>query len=220
MCFGEGEKTSDPVKAIEESYEKGVTDEFIEPIVCAEDGQIKANDSVVFFNFRPDRAREITRTLVDSAFGGFERKNGFFPLTYVCMTQYDATMPGVLVAFKPQRLENTLGEYLSKLGKTQLRIAETERQGDCCFVRDRRPVFLCLRNERQRRHSCADYFVGLCFFRFAFENILKRKADEKAVLLHCSCPHRHFDFGNYRGRLNRYITIHTLSNGRVCFSLS
>lgn len=133
MCFGEGEKTSDPVKAIEESYEKGVTDEFIEPIVCAEDGQIKANDSVVFFNFRPDRAREITRTLVDSAFGGFERKNGFFPLTYVCMTQYDATMPGVLVAFKPQSLENTLGEYLSKLGKTQLRIAETEKYAHVTF---------------------------------------------------------------------------------------
>ncbi|MGN0661154.1 MAG: 2,3-bisphosphoglycerate-independent phosphoglycerate mutase, partial [Oscillospiraceae bacterium] len=133
MCFGEGEKTSDPVKAIEESYNKGITDEFIEPIVCTEDGQIKAGDSVVFFNFRPDRAREITRTLVDPAFDGFERKNGLFPLTYVCMTQYDATMPGVLVAFKPQSLENTLGEYLSKLGKTQLRIAETEKYAHVTF---------------------------------------------------------------------------------------
>ncbi|MDD7293612.1 MAG: 2,3-bisphosphoglycerate-independent phosphoglycerate mutase, partial [Clostridiaceae bacterium] len=101
--------------------------------VCAENATIKANDSVVFFNFRPDRAREITRTFVDEAFTGFERKNGFFPLYYVCMTQYDATMPNVHVAFKPESLTNTFGEYLANNGKTQLRIAETEKYAHVTF---------------------------------------------------------------------------------------
>ena len=139
MVYGEGNKASDPVEAVKASYEtvdaegKNVTDEFVVPTVCAENAAVKANDSVVFYNFRPDRAREITRTFVDENFSGFERKNGFFPLYYVCMTQYDATMPNVHVAFKPQTLENTLGEYLSKLGKTQLRIAETEKYAHVTF---------------------------------------------------------------------------------------
>ncbi len=132
MVYGEGVMSCDPVKAIEESYANGVTDEFIVPTVCA-DGKISANDSVIFFNFRPDRAREITRTFVDENFDGFTRRNGFFPLTYVCMTQYDATMPNVLVAFKPQSLENTFGEYLANNGKTQLRIAETEKYAHVTF---------------------------------------------------------------------------------------
>ena len=92
-----------------------------------------ADDSVIFFNFRPDRAREITRTLVDPDFTGFERKKGFFPLTYVCMTQYDATMPNVDVAFKPESLTNTFGEYISNKGLTQLRIAETEKYAHVTF---------------------------------------------------------------------------------------
>ncbi len=139
MVYGEGVKAECPVAAIKESYEtvdadgKNLTDEFVLPTVCAENATIKANDSVVFFNFRPDRAREITRTFVDEAFDGFERKNGFFPLYYVCITQYDATMPNVHVAFKPQTLENTFGEYLAKMGKTQLRIAETEKYAHVTF---------------------------------------------------------------------------------------
>ncbi len=132
MVYGEGVKSSDPVKSIEESYANDVTDEFIVPTVCA-DAKIGANDSVIFFNFRPDRAREITRTFVDADFDGFVRRNGFFPLTYVCMTQYDATMPNVLVAFKPQSLANTFGEYLANNGKTQLRIAETEKYAHVTF---------------------------------------------------------------------------------------
>lgn len=139
MVYGEGVKADDPVKAIKQSYEtvdedgKNLTDEFVLPTVCAEDACIKANDSVIFFNFRPDRAREITRTFVDESFNGFERKNGFFPLYYVCMTQYDATMPNVHVAFKPESLKNTFGEYISSLGKTQLRIAETEKYAHVTF---------------------------------------------------------------------------------------
>ena len=109
-----------------------MTDEFIEPIIAA-DGTIGPNDSVVFFNFRPDRAREITRTLVDEKFDGFTRKNGFFPLYYVCMTQYDASMPNVHVAFQPQTLKNTFGEYISRLGYKQLRIAETEKYAHVTF---------------------------------------------------------------------------------------
>lgn len=135
---GEGIQTNDPVKAIEESYEKvdadgkNITDEFIEPTVCLEnEGRIGKNDSIVFFNFRPDRAREITRTFVDPDFNGFERE--YFPVTYVCMTQYDATMPNVSVAFKPQSLKNTMGEYLSSLGLKQLRIAETEKYAHVTF---------------------------------------------------------------------------------------
>ncbi len=133
MVYGEGVKNPDAVDVMAKSYNEGVTDEFVVPAVCDENGKIKAGDSVVFFNFRPDRAREITRTFVDPAFVGFERKNGFFPLTYVCMTQYDATMPNVDVAFRPQSLNNTLGEYLGKNGKTQLRIAETEKYAHVTF---------------------------------------------------------------------------------------
>ena len=133
MVYGEGVKNTDAVDVMVKSYDEGVTDEFVVPAVCDENGKIKAGDSVVFFNFRPDRAREITRTFVDPAFDGFERKNGFFELNYVCMTQYDATMPNVDVAFRPQSLNNTMGEYLGKNGMTQLRIAETEKYAHVTF---------------------------------------------------------------------------------------
>ena len=130
---GEGNKDPDPVAVMQKSYDAGVTDEFIVPTVATEGAGIKAGDSVIFFNFRPDRARELTRTLVDPDFAGFEREKGFFPLTYICMTQYDATMPNVEVAYRPESLANTLGEYLSRLGKTQLRIAETEKYAHVTF---------------------------------------------------------------------------------------
>ena len=130
---GEGNKNPDPVAVMQKSYDAGVTDEFIVPTVVTEGAGIKAGDSVIFFNFRPDRARELTRALVDPDFAGFEREKGFFPLTYICMTQYDATMPNVEVAYRPESLTNTLGEYLSRLGKTQLRIAETEKYAHVTF---------------------------------------------------------------------------------------
>lgn len=139
MVYGEGIQADDPVAAIKDSYEqkdaegKNITDEFVIPTVCCKEGTIQANDSVIFFNFRPDRAREITRTLVDPDFTGFERRNGCFPLYYVCMTQYDATMPNVDVAFKPESLDDTLGEYLAKNDMTQLRIAETEKYAHVTF---------------------------------------------------------------------------------------
>ena len=133
MVYGEGETAACPVCAVKNSYENGVTDEFVIPTVIEGGAKIQPNDSVIFYNFRPDRAREITRTLVDPDFSGFERRNGFFPLNYVCMTQYDATMPNVEIAFKPQSLVNTLGEYISKQGMAQLRIAETEKYAHVTF---------------------------------------------------------------------------------------
>ena len=133
MVNGEGVKAPDPVAMMHQSYADGVTDEFIVPAVVTENATIRSGDSVIFFNFRPDRARELTRTLVDPDFTGFGRKKGFFPLIYICMTQYDATMPNVEVAYKPQSLENTLGEYISKKGLTQLRIAETEKYAHVTF---------------------------------------------------------------------------------------
>ena len=133
MVYGEGIQAECGKVAMEESYANGVTDEFIVPTVLNKEGTIKADDSVVFFNFRPDRARQITRTFVDEAFNGFERKNGFFPLNYVCMTQYDETMPNVTVAFPPEELTMTMGEYLASQGKTQLRIAETQKYAHVTF---------------------------------------------------------------------------------------
>ena len=133
MVYGEGVEGCCPVGAIKKSYEEGVTDEFMVSTVLDKEGTIKAGDSVIFFNFRPDRARQITRAFVDPDFTGFPRKNGFFPLHFVCMTQYDATMPNVHVAFPPEALTMTMGEYISKNGLTQLRIAETQKYAHVTF---------------------------------------------------------------------------------------
>ncbi|MBQ4095752.1 MAG: 2,3-bisphosphoglycerate-independent phosphoglycerate mutase [Oscillospiraceae bacterium] len=133
MVYGEGEQAASAHDAMKASYAADVTDEFVVPTVVDKEGTIKSGDSVIFFNFRPDRAREITRTFVDDDFTGFERRNGRFPVYYVCMTQYDVTMPNVEVAFKPEGLTNTLGEYISKNGLTQLRIAETEKYAHVTF---------------------------------------------------------------------------------------
>ncbi len=135
MVLGDGVDANGkcPVQAIKDSYANEVTDEFMLPTVTDKNGMIKENDSIIFFNFRPDRARQITRAFVDPEFKGFERKNGFFPVNFVCMAQYDAAMPNVSVAFPPEALKMTLGEYLSKLGKTQLRIAETQKYAHVTF---------------------------------------------------------------------------------------
>lgn len=130
---GEGNFNASAVDAIEKSYGAEITDEFVEPTVCVKDAGVQNGDSMIFFNFRPDRARELTRTIVDPAFTGFERKGGKKDVFFVCMTQYDATMPGVHVAFKPQSLTNTFGAYISGKGLTQLRIAETEKYAHVTF---------------------------------------------------------------------------------------
>ncbi len=133
FVYGEGEHAESAKECIERSYQNGVTDEFVIPCVTCEGGRVEAGDTVVFINFRPDRARQITRTFVDDAFDGFVRRNGRFPIHYVCMAEYDATMPNVEVAYPPVALTNVLGEYLSKNGKTQLRIAETEKYAHVTF---------------------------------------------------------------------------------------
>ena len=133
VADGEGPFFSDPLQAIQASYDAGVTDEFMEPVICTRGGNLEAGDSVIFFNFRPDRARELTRALVDPAFAGLKRPRGCFPLHFVCTTEYDATMPNVTVAFPHEKLKNIFGEYLSQLGLTQLRIAETEKYAHVTF---------------------------------------------------------------------------------------
>ena len=135
MVNGKGNTATSAKEAIEKSYADDKNDEFVVPTVIVEDGKplglIKEGDSIVFGNFRPDRAREISRCIVDKEFNGFERVdvNTFF----VCLTEYDVTLPNVQIAFGPQSLSNTLGEYLSKLGKTQLRAAETEKYAHVTF---------------------------------------------------------------------------------------
>lgn len=137
LTEGEGVTAEDPVKAVQQSYDKGENDEFVLPTVITENGKpvaaVKDNDSVIFFNFRPDRAREITRSFCCDDFDGFERKNGRIKTTYVTFTDYDITIPNKIVAFHKVDITNTLGEYLAKMGKTQLRTAETEKYAHVTF---------------------------------------------------------------------------------------
>ncbi|MCL2579911.1 MAG: 2,3-bisphosphoglycerate-independent phosphoglycerate mutase [Oscillospiraceae bacterium] len=132
IVHGQGVVSAKTAEVMQKSYDDGVTDEFVLPTVCVQGGQIAKGDSVIFFNFRPDRAREITRALVDPEFSGFNRKE-YLGLSYVCMTQYDSTMPNVQIAYRPQSLAGTLGEYISASGLTQLRIAETEKYAHVTF---------------------------------------------------------------------------------------
>lgn len=137
LVTGEGVQAEDAVTAMQESYDKEVYDEFVLPTVINENGKpvslVKPNDSVIFFNFRPDRAREITRAFCCDDFDGFERANGHMPLVYVCFKDYDEAIPNKLVAFKKESVENTFGEYLAACGKTQLRLAETEKYAHVTF---------------------------------------------------------------------------------------
>ena len=133
MTAGKGTFHPDPVDAVQRSYDAGVTDEFVEPVVCLKGAGVDDGDAVIFFNFRPDRAREITRCFVDPDFECVDRPNGMAGVTFVCTTQYDATMPDVLLAFPHHKLANIFGEYISQLGLTQLRIAETEKYAHVTF---------------------------------------------------------------------------------------
>ena len=137
LVLGEGNKATDPVAAVADSYANDLNDEFVVPVVIEENGKatatIKSNDSCIFFNFRPDRARELTRTFCDESFDSFERPNGFMPLTFVCFTDYDETIGNKQVAFVKESITNTFGEYLAANGKTQLRLAETEKYAHVTF---------------------------------------------------------------------------------------
>ena len=133
MVYADAPFEDDPAAAVALSYERNVTDEFMVPVVCVEDATVSEGDSLIFFNFRPDRAREITRAFVDPGFDGFPRRLGYFPVQFVCTTEYDAAMPNVTVAYPREKLHNIFGEYLSQLGLTQLRIAETEKYAHVTF---------------------------------------------------------------------------------------
>ena len=133
LVFGEGKLVADPVQGVEASYEAGVTDEFVESMVVeGVDAKITSGDGIIFFNFRPDRARQITRALNDAEFPHFERPASALPVNFVCMTQYDATIDAP-VAYPPEEYNDTLGEVLAKEGKHQLRIAETEKYAHVTF---------------------------------------------------------------------------------------
>ena len=132
MTLSEGLTASCAQECMDNSYAKDETDEFVQPTVINA-APIKSNDSVIFINFRPDRAREITRALVDPDFDGFERKAKLTGLNYVCMAEYDATMPNVSVAFPPEDVDPTLGKTIADYGLRQLRIAETEKYAHVTF---------------------------------------------------------------------------------------
>ncbi|MEL4862257.1 2,3-bisphosphoglycerate-independent phosphoglycerate mutase [Pseudoflavonifractor phocaeensis] len=131
IAKAQGVSAADPVAAVQASYDQDVTDEFVVPVVVGDYPGVKAGDSIVFMNFRPDRAREITRCFVDPDFTDVTRD--FISVQFVCTTEYDASMPNVTVAFPKKPLENVFGEYISSLGLTQLRIAETEKYAHVTF---------------------------------------------------------------------------------------
>ncbi len=137
IVYGEGNKANSAAEAMEATYAADVTDEFVVPVVIEENGApvgvVKPNDSIIFFNFRPDRAREITRAFCDKEFTGFERRNGFMPLTYVCFSDYDKTIENKIVAFHKVEVTNTFGEFLAAKGLKQLRLAETEKYAHVTF---------------------------------------------------------------------------------------
>jgi 2,3-bisphosphoglycerate-independent phosphoglycerate mutase len=137
IVMGEGKEFSCPVCAMQASYDLDETDEFVQPSVIVEDGKpvatVEEGDGIIFFNFRPDRARELTRTFIDPAFDGFTRKKGYFKVGFVSMTRYDATFQNLEIAFPPQSLNNTLGQVFAQKGLRQLRIAETEKYAHVTF---------------------------------------------------------------------------------------
>ncbi len=132
IVCGEGVADPDAVHAVEASYANDVTDEFVEPVVVTPEGVINPGDSVIFMNFRPDRAREMTWALNLADFDGFARKKTVYPLSYVCTAQYDETLP-LPIAYPPEEIENTLGDYVSACGLKQFRVAETEKYAHVTF---------------------------------------------------------------------------------------
>ena len=138
IVFGEGLKSRSATEAIRQSYERKETDEFVVPtVVTDENGQpvatVEPGDSIIFFNFRPDRARQLTYAFCKEDFDGFSRKNGYFPVSYVCFTEYDATVKNAKIAYGPESLDNILAQVLSDAGLRQLRIAETEKYAHVTF---------------------------------------------------------------------------------------
>ena len=138
MVLGVGQAIAETGEmAVAQSYAINETDEFVKPTVIVKNGlptaNICENDSVIFFNFRPDRARQLTRTFIQPEFEGFAREKGWFPLQFVSMTQYDETFTGLKIVNPPASMDNTMGEYLASLGKTQLRIAETQKYAHVTF---------------------------------------------------------------------------------------
>ena len=133
MTLGEGQHSGDGASAVTNAYDRDENDEFVLPTFVDGGYTVGDGDAMIMYNFRPDRAREITRSFVDDDFDGFERTKRPADLCYICMTQYDATLPNVTLAFPPETMKNTLGEYVADQGLKQLRIAETEKYAHVTF---------------------------------------------------------------------------------------
>ncbi|HHY43090.1 MAG TPA: 2,3-bisphosphoglycerate-independent phosphoglycerate mutase [Thermoanaerobacterales bacterium] len=138
IVFGEGLKASSATEAVEQSYERKETDEFVVPTVILDENSqpvatVESGDSIIFFNFRPDRARQLTYAFCNEDFDGFPRKRGFFPVNYVCLTEYDVTIKNAKIAYGPESLDNIFSQVLSNAGLRQLRIAETEKYAHVTF---------------------------------------------------------------------------------------
>lgn len=133
IANGSGTPCDDPIQGVKDSYRDGISDEFLKPLVCLPDAAMQPGDGVICFNFRPDRARELSHALTDQAFSSIYRSRGHIPLQYVCTTEYDHTLTDVTVAFPHEQLHGTFGAYISELGLTQLRIAETEKYAHVTF---------------------------------------------------------------------------------------
>lgn len=131
LTKAEGNYDGLPVDGVEKSYLEGINDEFVKPIISDRNGMVEEGDSIIFFNFRPDRARQLTRAFTDDYFIGFDRQR--ILTEFITLTQYDITMLNVSVAYEPQSLDNTFGEYISRLGLKQLRLAETEKYAHVTF---------------------------------------------------------------------------------------
>ena len=189
IVCGEGVQASDAVKAVEDSYEKDVTDEFVEPTVICPEGAINVGDSVIFMNFRPDRAREMTWALNLEGFDGFARKKTVYPLSYVCTAQYDETLP-LPIAYPPEVIENTLGDYVSAHGLKQFRVAETEKYAHVTFFFNGGVEKQCEGEERclvpsPKEFATYDLVPGMSAEKVCDE-VVKAIASEKYNLIVCN----------------------------------
>jgi len=189
IVCGEGVQASDAVKAVEDSYANDVTDEFVEPTVICPEGAIDQGDSVIFMNFRPDRAREMTWALNLEGFEGFARKKTVYPLSYVCTAQYDESLP-LPIAYPPETIENTLGDYVSAHGMKQFRVAETEKYAHVTFFFNGGVEKVCEGEERCLVPSPKEFatydLVPQMSAEKVCDEVVKAVASEKYELIVCN----------------------------------
>ena len=189
IVCGEGIHDPDPVHAIEQSYAEQVTDEFVKPVVVCPEGVIEQGDSVIFMNFRPDRAREMTWALNLPDFDGFTRTKTVYPLSYVCTAQYDETLT-LPIAYPPETIENTLGDYISAQGLRQFRVAETEKYAHVTFFFNGGVERVCAGEERCLVPSPKDFptydLVPQMSAEQVADKVVEAVASEQYALIVCN----------------------------------